>query len=230
MSKDYKRLLGSLGIIFLSVLLSYKLPRDSYSTIQYLIKPIRFESSALYLSGVIPLIMLFSGVIGLSKVEWFAKRSKILIFLVVIIFVLPIMRGSLDLVKGAYLSGLNGELRSIDFKDTSITIQSDMNKNEATLQVKLVLTDYGENMNNFKIRMNLPDSLKSHFNTDSLEFDETYKTFGNRHVLNIDKAITVHLTNGSTAKDIFETNWDWDTFRFQLYNESNSSELIYHGI
>lgn len=128
MSKDYKRLLGFLGIIFLSELLSYKLPRDSYSIIQYLIKPIRFENSALYLSGVIPLVMLFSGVIGLSKVEWFAKRSKILIFLVVIIFVLPIMRGSLDLVKGAYLSRLNGELRSIDFKDTSIAIQSDTKK------------------------------------------------------------------------------------------------------
>lgn len=230
MSKDFKGLLGSLGIIFISVLLTNKLPHDSYSIIQYLIKPIRFENSALYLSGVIPLIMLFAGVIGLSKVEWFAKRSKILIFLVIIIVVQPIMRSSLDLVKETYLLGLDDELKSIDLKDVNITVQEDMNKNEATVHVKLALTDYGRDIRDFKIRMYLPDSLKSHFNTDSLEFEETYKTFGNRHVLNIDKAITVHLKNDSTAKDISNTHWDWVTFKYQLYNESNSSDLIYHEI
>ncbi len=227
MNKDFKGLLGSLGIIFISVLLTYKLPHDSYSIIQYIIKPIRFENSILYLSGVIPLIMLFTGVIGLSK---FAKRSKILIFLVVIMLVQPIMRGSLDFVKESYLLGLNDELKSIDLKETSITIQEDMNKNEATVHVKLALTDYGTDVRDFKIRMYLPDSLKGHFNSDSLEFDETYKTFGNRHVLNIDKAITVQLINDPTAKEIFNTHWDWDTFKYQLYDESNSTELIYHGV
>ena len=126
--------------------------------------------------------------------------------------------------------GLNDELKSIDLKDTSITIQEDMNKNEATVHVKLALTDYGRDIRDFNIRMYLPDSLKSHFNLDSLEFDETYKTFGNRNVLNIDKAITVQLTSDSSAKDIFNTHWDWDTFKYQLYNESNASDLIYHEI
>lgn len=229
MSKDCKGLLGSLGIIFISVLLTYKLPHDSYSTIQYLIKPIRFENSVLYLSGLIPLAMLIIGVVGLSKTEWFAKRSKILIFLVVIIVVQPIMKGSLDLLKGAYLTGLNDELRSIELKDASIQINQ-LNNNEASLNVKLALTDYGTDVSNFKIRMYLPESLKTYFNTDSLEFDESYKTFGNRHGLDIDKKITVQLTNGSTLKDIYNTHWDWDTFKYQLYNESNSTELIYHAV
>ena len=229
MSKDCKGLLGSLGIIFISVLLTYKLPYDSYSMIQYLIKPIRFENSVLYLSGVIPIAMFFIGVIGLSKTEWFAKRSKILIFLVVIIVVQPLMRGSLDLVKGVYLSGLNDELRSIELKDTSIQIHQ-LNNNEAILNVKLALTDYGTEASDFKIRMYLPESLKTCFDTDFLEFDESYKTFSNRHRLDIDKKITVQLTNGSTAIDIFDTHWHWDTFKYQLYNESNSTELIYHGV
>jgi len=67
LSKDSKRLLKYLGLIFISALLTYKLPRDTYSIIQYLIKPIRFENSVLFLSGLFPLILLIVGIKGLLK-------------------------------------------------------------------------------------------------------------------------------------------------------------------
>jgi hypothetical protein len=52
-----KELLKYLGIIFIVVLISYKIPHDSYSISQYVIRPIKFRNSVLYLSGILPLAL-----------------------------------------------------------------------------------------------------------------------------------------------------------------------------
>lgn len=55
LSKDNKKLLKYLGILFILGLSAYKLPHDSYSIIQYIIRPIRYKNSTIYLSGIVPL-------------------------------------------------------------------------------------------------------------------------------------------------------------------------------
>lgn len=229
MDKDYKGLFKCLGLIFLSVLLTCKLPRDSYSIIQYIVLPIRFENSVLYLSGLIPLAMLFLGIRGLFKLKWFAEKSKLLIFILVIALVVPMMRSSLDFVKASYFRMMDNGLTAIDFKDTNITFL-EIKDNEATINVRLALTDYGRDVRDFKVRMYLPESLENYFKADFLEFEELYKTYGDQHDLNIDKKITVQLAEGTTVDDIWDTNWDWETFRYELYNDSSFTELIYHGV
>ena len=156
MGKNLKEAFIYLGIIFISVILVYKLPQDSYSMIQYIIKPIRFENSVLNLSGLFPLIMLFIGIRGLCRLEWFADKSKLLITIIVLILVMPAMRGTLDIAKTIYLSNLSNEMRSIDFKDIDIKISS-ITDNDVTLNIKLELIDYREDMSDFQIRMYLPD-------------------------------------------------------------------------
>lgn len=229
MDKDYKGLLKYLGIIFISVLLTQKLPHDSYSIIQYIIKPIRFENSVLYLSGLIPLAILFIGIKGLFKLKWFTEKSKLLIFIIVVALIAPMMRSSLDYVKAFYYRAMDDKLSSIDFTDTNIKI-IEIKDNEATINVRLALIDYGRDANDFKVRMHLPESLENYFSADFLEFEELYKTYGNQHEVSIDKKIIVQLENGSTVEDINNTNWEWETFKYELYNDSSSSELIYHGV
>lgn len=229
MDRDYKGLFKYLGLIFISVLLTSKLPRDSYSIIQYIVQPIRFENSVLYLSGLIPLAMLFIGIRGLFKLKWFAEKSKLLIFILVIALVVPMMRSSLDFVKASYFRMMDNELSAIDFKDTNITIL-EIKDNEATINVRLALTDYGRDAKDFKVRMYLPESLENYFMADFLEFEELYETYGDQHELNIDKKITVQLAEGTSVDDIWDTNWDWETFKYELYNDSSSTELIYHGV
>ena len=80
MSKDNKDLLKYLGIIFIAILLIYELPHDSYSLIQYIIPPIRSNNSVIYLSGLVPLILLIVGINGLFKLERFEGKSKLLGF------------------------------------------------------------------------------------------------------------------------------------------------------
>ncbi len=55
LSKDNKKLLKYLGILFILGLSAYKLPHDSYSIIQYIIRPIRYKNSTIYLSVIVPL-------------------------------------------------------------------------------------------------------------------------------------------------------------------------------
>ena len=62
MYKDNKNLLKYLGIVFIAVLLIYKLPHNSYSIIEYIIPPIRNNNSVIYLSGLVPLILFVVGI------------------------------------------------------------------------------------------------------------------------------------------------------------------------
>lgn len=229
MGKNLKRLFIYLGLILISIILTYKLPQDSYSIIQYAIKSIRFENSVLYLSGLVPLVMLFIGIRGLYRLEWFADKSKILIIIIVLILVLPTMRGTLDMAKTIYLSNLNEELRSIDLKDIDIKI-SDITDNEAAMNIKLELTDYGKGMNDFQIRMYLPDSLKAYFNKDFIDFEESYKSYGYGYQIIIDKQISAQLADGITKENILNSQWYWETFEFELFNDLGSSKIIYHGV
>ncbi|AHF07224.1 hypothetical protein [Desulfitobacterium metallireducens] len=229
MTKDIKELMKYLGLIFISVLLTYKLPRDSYSIMQYIIKPIRFENSVLFISAIVPLALFIVAIKGLFKTEPIGIQNKIAIVIIVLLMVIPLMKGSLDLAKNAYFQAMKVELKSIDIKDSNLSF-SDINEHQATLSISLSLTDYGRNDSNFKVRMYLPESLKEYVQADFLEFDESYQTFGNRQILNITKKITVPLEEGTNGEKIMDTHWYWDTFKYELYNESNSSELVYHGI
>lgn len=229
MTKDYKQLLKYLGLILISVLLTYKLPRDNYSIMQYLIKPIRFENSVLSISAILPLVLFIIGVKGLFKTEPLADKSKVAIFIIVLLLVIPLMKASLDVAKMAYFVVSKNELRSIDIKDSNISF-ADIKGNEATLNLRLSLTDYGKNDTNFKVRLYLPESLKNYFQADFLDFDESYKTNGNRSVFSIDKKITLQFANGTSVEKIMDTHWHWETFKYQLYNDEDSTELIYHGV
>ncbi|SHN88454.1 hypothetical protein [Desulfitobacterium chlororespirans] len=228
MGKNLKGAFIYLGIIFISMVLVYKLPQDSYSMIQYIIKPIRFENSVLNLSGLIPLIMLFIGIRGLCRLEWFADKSKLLITIIVLILVMPAMGGTLDIAKTIYLSNLNNQMRSIDFKDIDIKVSS-ITDNDVTLNIKLELTDYREDMSDFQIRMYLPDSWTVYFDKEFIDFEESYKSFGRRRPIIVDKEISVQLADGITRDNVFDSQWYWETFEFELFNNIDSSKLIYHG-
>lgn len=226
MSKDDKELLKCLVTIFAAVLLSYQLPHDSYSIIQFIIRPIRVGSGTIYLAGCIPLVMIIISIKRLFKLKRFAETSKLLLIIVVLILVLPIMRSSLDVVKATYFWVMNDELRTIDIVDTEIKF-SGISNNEATLNVKLELIDYGRSKSKFKVRLYLPESLKENLSVESVMFDEWYSIMGNRGSLNIEKDFLFQLEDGRIAENIFKSRWHEEKFMFELYNDVDSIEIIH---
>ncbi|WHH60333.1 hypothetical protein [Petroclostridium sp. X23] len=229
MSKDNKGLLKYLGSIFFGVLLTQRLPHDSYSIIQYIIRPIRLGNGVIYLSGLIPLILFIIGIRGLFKLERFASKNKILIFLILITIVLPIMRNSLNTVRSTYYWLLKDNLETIDLVDAKVSL-AHSDKEEVTIKVSLELINYSKNENEFRIRMHLPEAWKTYFGADYFEFDEEYTAHGHSNVTNITKEMTVQLVDGYNQQNIRHSQWYWETFRYEIYDDEDTVWIVDHGI
>lgn len=228
MNNDNKKFLMYLGIIFIAVLLTYKLPYDSYSISQYIIRPIGFGNSIIYLSGIVPFVLLAIGIRGLIKLNRFTDKSKLLIVIIIMIVIFPLMRFSLDIAKSSYFWVTDNELKSLNLVDANILI-TDTVDSEVTLKVTLELIDYGRSEKNFNVRTYLPESMIGFFNKEYLEFKDLYSTFGNRDKIVIQKNIPVQFKRGYTIEDLGDSKWYLEDFEFELYNEEDHIKLINRG-
>lgn len=227
MSKDNKKLLKYLGIIFIAVLLTYKLPKDSYSIIQYIIPPIRSRNGVIYLSWLVPLILFIVGIKGLFKLERFAEKNKLLVFITVIIIIIPLMRWTLDFSRTNYHWIRNDGLRAIDIEESNISLTGTDNK--MIMNVTLELKDYSRNHNKFKIRVYLPKSLSSYTDKEFYEFENYYFTYGNRNITNIQEDIVFEL-NSNKTNELFDSTWFWEDVEYELYNNEERIKIIQHGL
>jgi hypothetical protein len=228
LSKDNKRLLKYLGIIFIAVLLTYKLPHDSYSIIQYIIRPIRYKNSTIYLSGIIPLILFIIGIKGLFKLERFAHRSKILIFIVVTFIIIPVMKSTLDFTRTSYYALKGTGLRAVDIVDANADLTS--SNKELAIDLKLELIDYGKRGNEFKIRVHLPEKLSEYTGKEFYEFEKNYVTHGNRNKIKIDEQIVIKSDNDNLYSTLSGSQWYLDEFEYELYNEKEVIKIIDRGL
>ncbi|MCY6485057.1 hypothetical protein OW763_11970 [Clostridium aestuarii] len=227
MSEDNKKLFKYLGIVFIAVLLTYKLPHDSYSIIQYIIRPIRYKNSVIYLSGIIPLAVFIIGIKGILSLERFADKRRILIFLLIVTIIIPIMNWSLDFTRTNYHWLKRDGLNAVDIVDTDINLNG--SNEELTINFKLELIDYSRSQNEFKIRVYLPKSLSDYVGKDFYEFEKHYRTYGNRSILNVKEQIVVRLDNDYTRKSSFDSQWYWEDVEYQLYNKKEVVKIMEHG-
>lgn len=228
LSKENKALLKYLGIIFVAVLITYKLPQDSYSIIQYIVRPIRFDNSVLTLSGAIPLILFFIGIRGLLNLERFKGKSKIFLFLIMIILLIPGMKKTLDFTSASYFYLLKSGLQTIDIEDSDVKFA--FQDNELTINFKLVLIDFGKESNQFKIKAHLPEKIATHIGKEILEFKKEYRTYGHKNVKTIEEEMVIQLDNKEDVESLMDSQWFWETFQYELYNENESIKIIVHGI
>ena len=227
MDKEIKNLFKFLGIIFIAVLLTYKLPHNSYSIIQYIIPPIRSNNSVIYLSGLVPLILFIIGIKGLFKLERFKDKSKLLVFIAVLIIVIPLMKWTLDFSRTNYHWLKNDGLNAIDIQDSNISLSG--SDNEMTVNVYIELKDYSRKQNRFKVRMYLPESLNTYTDKDFYEFENYYFTHGNRNITNIEEEIVLELDN-EEIDELFESKWRWENIEYEFYNDEETIKIVQHGL
>jgi hypothetical protein len=228
LSKDNKRLLKYLGILFITVLLTYKLPHDSYSIIQYIIRPIKYNNSTIYLSGIIPLILFIIGVKGLFNLERFVDRSKIFIFIVVILIIFPIMKGTLDFTRTSYYRLKGNGLSTLDIVDANASLNG--SNEELAINLKLELIDYSRGGNEFKIRVYLPEKLSEYTGREFYEFGKNYETYGDKNKIRIDEKIVIKSSNEDLQRSIFNSQWYRQDFEYELYNEKEVVKIIDRGL
>lgn len=227
LSKDNKDLLKYLGIIFIAVLLIYELPHDSYSIIQYILPPIRSNNSVIYLSGLVPLILFIIGINGLFKIERFEGKSRLLVFIAVIIIVIPLMRWTLDFSRTNYHWIKGDGLQAIDMVNSNISLNGSDTK--TIIKINLELKDYSRKENKFKIRVYLPEGLNSYNDKEFYEFENDYFTHGNRNITNIEEEIVLQL-NREKKNELFESKWHREDVEYELYNDEETIKIIQHGL
>lgn len=228
MSKDNKKLIMYLCILFITVLLAYKLPHDSYSVIHYIIRPIRFGNTVLYLTGLIPLILFFLSIRGIFRLERFAKRSRIGIFLFIIIIILPLMNGTIDFMRTNYHWLKKDGINSVDIKESDINLVS--SNGSTKIIVKLELVDYSRSSHQFNIRVYLPESLSNYAEREYYEFDNDYRIHGVHDKLNVEEEIVINAGSSAIDNKSLDTNWFWEETKYELYNEDEEVIIIDHGM
>ena len=147
LSEDNKRLLKYLVIIFISVLITYKLSHDSYSTIEHIIRLIEYKGVIANISGIVPSVLLFISIKGIFNLKRAEGRNKLLLFLMIITVIMPMMKWSLDITRTGYCWIKKDNLRSIDIGDSKVTLAGSNDK--LTMILNLELIHYGTTQNNF---------------------------------------------------------------------------------
>lgn len=227
MSKENKKALQYLGIIFIAVLITYKLPHDSYSITQYIIPPIRGDNSITHLSGIVPLILFIIGIRGLSNLERFADKSRLLIFIATILIIIPAMKWTLDVSRTNYHWIKGDGLRAMDIEESNVSI-STIN-DERIISVTLELKDYGRKQNEFKVRVYLPQGLRDYVGEEFYDFESNYYTHGRRSVTNIREEIKIKANDHYAGRQLSDSKWYWEDLTYELYNDEEKVEIIRRG-
>lgn len=228
MSKENKKLIKYLGIIFIAVVLTYKLPHDSYSIIQYLISPIRTRNGVIFLSGIIPLILFIIGFKGLSKLERFADTDSVVVFIAVVIIVIPLMRWTLDISRTGYHWIKDDGLRAVDIKESNISLQG--SNDELIIKVNMELKYYSRKQNKFNVRVYLPETLKEYTGKEFYELENHYYTHKDMRMSHIQENITVKIDDSFDESKRSGSQWFWEDMEYELYNSDETVRIIHHGL
>jgi len=221
---DNKKLLKYLGVLFIVVLLTSKVPYDSYSIIEYIIRPIGLNGGTLYISGFVPLVIFIIGLRGLFKLERFQNTNKILIIIAVILMILPVMQWTVDAGRTAYHRLNQHELRAVDIVDADISLSG--SKEEIIINSRLKLTDYSSGQNRFKVRLYLPKTLAEYTGKAFYDFEQDFVTYGHRNENVIEKQIIMELEDEQARNNLLSSGWYGEDFEYKLYNEQESITII----
>lgn len=227
-NKDNKALLKYIGILLLGVIITHRLPHDSYSLIQYIIRPIKFDNGVLYLSGIIPLMLFIISIRGIFRLKKYENKSKVGMILLILIVVMPLMNWFVDSMIGNYHWLKNDGLNTIEIEGVNSNIVTEANSVKINIEMDLI--DYGRNQNEFTIRVFLPKTLVKYLGNEYYEFDEYYITHGNCNKLVIKKQITLNIDDNELIEEISDSKYYYDDMKYELYNKEESVVNIKHGM
>lgn len=218
-----KGLFIHLGLLYLFVILTYKIPHDSRTIIEALIKPIK-NGGVFYPSTIVATLLILFGLFGFIRLKCFEKRSKILIFMLVVWVILPSMKWSIDFTRSNYYWIKQDNLNAIDIEDANISLSGVNGKNNIT--ITLTLKDYGRDRNQFKFRVYFPEALSQLAGMEVYESQGYYVTSGYRRATTINESFQVSADN---MNDYRGADWFCEDIRYEIFNDDEAVVNIDRG-
>ncbi|MDV3426217.1 MAG: hypothetical protein LIR50_03370, partial [Bacillota bacterium] len=119
-------------------------------------------------------------------------------------------------------------LNSVDITDSNIDLSNNGTDNILTINFNFKIIDYSRSGNKVKIRVYLPKTLGNYTGKEVYEFENTYRTYGSRRPLNISEQIIVKTDNNNVEDQLFKSNWFWEDYEYEIFNENDSVRIREH--
>ncbi|HEX3021806.1 MAG TPA: hypothetical protein VHP81_05375 [Lachnospiraceae bacterium] len=231
-SDEKRKLLKVFGILFLAELISYKLPHDSYSISQYIFPPIKLGNTTAYLSGILFFILVIYCISNIVSLDRYKYRSRLGLFLLILIIVMPIMRWTIDVVR-TNIYWLTGDgLHAVDIEESNIFYSSnsysESDRGDLFITIDLKVKDYGRERKDFRVRVYLPETLRELVGIEYLDLEQQYQTQGKRVTINVNEQMKV-VVDDKVLERISYGKIVAEDVKYKLYNEKESITIIDHG-
>lgn len=174
------------------------------------------------------MILFIIGIRGLFSLKRFENRSKLLIFIAVLVVVIPLMEWTLDFSRTNYHWIRGDGLKAIDIEESNITLSG--MEDEMEISIDLEIKDYGKKENKFKIRVYLPESLSDYTDKEFYDLESYYYTRGNRSILTIQEDIIIKLDDKRNVTRLFDSKWFWEDVEYELFNSQEKIRILQHGL
>lgn len=225
LSKETRQYLLYLGVLFLAVILNYKLPHQSITLIEYMIKPLQIGGYTLFIAKLFSLGILLYGIIGMVKLEGSRKRNRILVFFLIVIVYLPFMKWSLHFVRYSFYRIKQDTLASLDMKEPDIRIQG--NDQKATITLEFEVIDFGRGNQPFRFRVFLPESIHEFTGIEVYESETDYRS--GPYPIKIQESFEVLFDDVMKMDQLYLSDWQRGDTVYELYNEKETVQIIDQG-
>ncbi len=225
-TRDTGRFLRAIVIILVTAFFAMKLPHLDKSIFELVMPAIKLSpGSRLYLAGVLPLVLLLWSYKEIVKSNYF-KSSKITIFIIMFFIFVPFTFKAIDAIKTPYYM-LSDGLRSID------VIESDYSFTnvpvDGTMTVDLSLKNYGKEVKDLKVSIDLPESLEKMIDQDPIVLPQKYTIDNKQDNLRIHESIQFSYKKGYSEEDLFNTHYFYDDYKIILSTEGEQLAIVQRG-
>jgi hypothetical protein len=229
-SDENRKSLKYVGCIYIAVLFIRKVPHDSYSFAEYVIRPIHIGEITVYLSGIVSLVLFIVGFLGLCKIKKFYGIRKLGVLLLIFAVFIPFINWTIDSMRSNYHWVFKDGLNSVEITESEVSLITD--KDGRKLDFELELIDYNRSGNEFKIRVYLSKSLYEAIGQEYIDFNGVFHTSGNRNKIKVGEIVNVNYKIPGDYNDnsfIYQSLY-YEDLTYELYNESNSIKILRRGL
>ncbi len=220
---DRKKFIIGICISLFALSLGYKLPYTDHSIAQMLIPAIRFKSSALYLSGLLVLVILAYA--AHLMVESGKYKNKVIVTLILLFLGLPLMTNVFDVMTSPVYRMSSG-VKTLKIEESKFNILQE--NDELKLDFTAVLRSYKEYDGLVKVYIRVPEVIDGMLTESEILVYETNRLYP-RKEWEIDTSTNIKLENEFTIEDLHDT-WFYDNeYTLILVDDEQRSEIVIYG-
>lgn len=192
-----KKYLFAIIITLLACMTTLKLPYQGKTISELILPVIIFDSSALYLSGLITLGLIFwSSRMFIKSGKY---KNQLIIILVILLVVLPLFSKGYNYLKSPVYM-LSEGVRGIELSESELNIQTI--DGEVTLDFYAEVSSYINDDISYDITVKLPNNLRGIVKEDSIIVHQA-KTIRKGHDFTIEYTGALELVDGYTSNYLF---------------------------